>query len=82
LLVSPALNRMFSSRATSPSAQRADGRAGVGPTVSVGEGDRASEQLAEPVDDRREGVLVLRGALGPTEVGAHDDACARLGAGP
>ena len=56
-----------------------DRRPGALPHGVGGEGDGAPEELAEPVDDRRERVLLLGGALGPAEVGAHDDACARLG---
>ena len=46
-----------------------------------GEGDRAAEDLTHPANDRSERVLVFGRALGTPEVGAHDDACARLGQG-
>ena len=44
-----------------------------------GEGDRPAEQLAHPADDRSQRVFLLGGTLGPPEVGAHNDACTRLG---
>ena len=80
LLVSPALKRRFSSRATSPSASA--------PTVGLRRRRRrcrsakrtsAAEQLAQARGHRLQGVLRVRLALGTPEVGAHDDACALPG---
>jgi hypothetical protein len=64
-----------------PVTGRLDGRP-CGLTDRVfGEADLAAEHLAEALRHRGEGVLRLRGALGPAEVGTHDHACARLGEG-
>ena len=48
------------------------------PDRVVGERDRRTEQLAEPLGHRRQGVAVLGLALGPAEVGHHDDPGTRL----
>ena len=62
-------------------AGRRDGGRGRLPHRVGGEGDVTAEQLTEPLRDRRQRVLVLRGALGPAEVGADHDGRARLGEG-
>ena len=79
LLVSPGLNRTFSSTATCAVLEPRDGLGGALTHGVGGEGDRAAEQLAEPLGDRRQGVRRVRLALGPAEVGDHDDPGAGVG---
>ena len=81
LAVSPALKRRFSSSTTSPSPGRVDGGLRALADRVGRERHVAAEQLAEAGGDGGQGVLVLGRALGPAEVGAHDDAGARLGQG-
>ena len=75
----PALKRTFSSSATWPSLEPGDGLRGALAHGVGGEGDRPTEQLAEPRRDRRQGVRRVRRALGPAEVGDHDDPGAGVG---
>ena len=68
LLVSPGLNRRFSSRATSPSSRPATASCGAVADRVARERHRLAEQLAEPLGDRREAVLRVGRALGAAEV--------------
>ena len=74
--VSRGSNRMFSSRAISPSCSAATVALAESPTTSCRERDGLAEQLAEAGRDGRERVLVLRRTLRAAEVGGDDDACA------
>ena len=82
LAVSPGLKRRFSSSTTSPSCGRLDRGLGAARRRcrwrSVTSLPSTSPRRRR---DRGQGVLRLRRALGPPEVGAHDDAGARLGQG-
>ena len=74
LLVSPALNRTFSSTRDLAVLEAVDGRPGA---LADGVGRRTrrrlAEQLAEPGGHRAQRVRRVRRALGPAEVGGHDD---------